>query len=191
MKNNISILAITLCSILNAQEIVKTESGKKVKLNPNNTWEYVTDNTDTNDSKLTANDIKEFAGSISTDLLNLPIKMFKDGEENLVKVKVKFDAPIEKFNQTDFERINSMYEISMIWTKNKLKNPYSFSPKEISLSYSSTYDIWWCTVKYVAKNSYGGEVAGSSFFTYPMERVYKPYSDDELLELTSKKKKRK
>lgn len=189
MKNIASFLAILLSSLYYSQEIATTESNKKVKLNPNNTWEYITD-INTDETKLTSSDVKDIAGYISTDLLNPPLKLYKDGEDNLTKVKVKFDAPVEKFNQTDFERINLMYEISLSWAKNKLKNPYSFSPKEISLSYNSTYDIWWCSVKYVAKNSYGGEVAGSSFFTYPMEKVYKPYSEDELLNLTKKKAKK-
>ncbi|MDP9961098.1 hypothetical protein [Chryseobacterium lathyri] len=190
MKNTASFLAILLSSLFYSQEIATTESNKKVKLNPNNTWEYITD-INTDETKLTSSDVKDIAGYMSTDLLNPPLKLYKDGEDNLVKVKTKFNAPIEKYNESDFDRINLMYTISLSWTKNKLKNPYSFSPKEIDLSYDSDYDIWWCRVKYVAKNSYGGEVAGSSFFTYPMEKVYKPYSEDELLNLTKKKKKTK
>lgn len=184
------ILSVMLSSIVYSQEMATTESGKKVKLNSNNTWEYYSENSSKN-SELTSDDLKEYSNSISTDLLDPPTKLFKDGEDNLVKVKVKFSASSDRFKETDFERINLMYNTSLDWTKRKLKNPYSFEPKEMDLSYDDDNGIWWCRIKYVAKNSYGGEVAGSSFFTYPMEKVYRPYSDDELLDITSKRKKKK
>ncbi|WP_312399926.1 DUF3157 family protein [Chryseobacterium sp.] len=191
MKKLVTILALLALCKISAQEVVKTLDGKSIKLNSDKTWEYVDSKINTQDEKLSKEDLKEVGEYISTNILDLPIKNFKDGEDKLTKVKVKFNAPLVKFNETNLDNINSIYKMSIEWTKMKLKNPYSFSPKEIDLSYSEKYDIWWCTVKYVAKNSYGGEVAGSSFFTYPMGNVSKPYTDDELLELTKKNKKKR
>lgn len=173
-----------------SQETITLKSGQKVVINENKTWDYVNESSK-NTSKLTENDVKEIGGNITTDVLEPPIKLYKNGNDDLTKVKVSFHAPVDKYKLTDFERINLMYEISISWTKNKLKNPYSFIPKEIDLFYNKDYSLWSCIVKYIAKNSYGGEVDSSSFFMYPMEKVYRPYTDDEMLELTKKNKRHK
>lgn len=102
-------------------------------------------------------DFTEVDGEVQC--LDKKIKL-KNGEDNLVDVKFNFFAKKEYFEKTDETKITFMIEQANRSIMRKMKSPYTYTPRKITMSYLGEKDQWGVVVEYTAQNSYGALLTG-------------------------------
>lgn len=155
MKNIILCAVVVGLSLgLSHAEIVTNSKGEQVELNKDGTWEKVSAEKKTDDGKI-------LKGGDSV-LINV-----KDGGDNRVSIKINVVDKGDTGRTIEFWRLESWTDFVGSSAKRKLKNKYSFVPKNaIAIFENNTLTI---SMEYVAENSYGANVVGRDFQQFIIE----------------------
>lgn len=143
-KLTIAFLLSTLATVASA-EIVTNSKGDRIELKENGTWALVpwTD--------------ADFVNDGSKFTIEVP-----DGNKKAINIEVTPDVSLMD-NGRKLQKKYLAFQVRMasISARYKLKNPYSYAPKSVSVKQrGNNVSI---TIGYTGKNSYGGDV--SSYFT--------------------------
>lgn len=90
----------------------------------------------------------------------------KDNSDKIVSVKFMFMSTLVSFEKLGLANISLMLSLSNIKTKVRIKNKYTYQPREITLTFNDENKQWTCAVKYSAQNDYGALKNGIIFHTY-------------------------
>ena len=165
MHNGLFCLFAISTHFVYSQEIVRNSKGQSIKLNENKTWELVENSTDDN-SKILETDLNHKNDKVNFGIINPLVKKLKNGEEKDADVKISFMSEKNQFDNINVDKLNKMIQLGLFSAKLKLKNQYSFIPREIKIFFSEKMNIWTMDMTYTAKNSYGGEVEGTQMFFF-------------------------
>lgn len=144
----ILILSVLISGFTNAQEIIKTQAGKFVQLNSDNTWKYVD-----SPKTLTKEELKFNDRGLAYFTKNIELK---NGKNQIVNVEFSVNILKEYINKINFDKIDSMIESTVSESKYSLKNTSTFIP--ISLKLNCLTDegvVFW--LDFSGQNNYGAE----------------------------------
>lgn len=161
MKKILLIICVTMSYFGFSQEIATTESGKKVILNKNGTYEFIKTNV-AKESLLLISDFKLENGRMTAIQKNC---LIKNGDNKLADVIITVGCDEEKFKSMSIENINGMLNIINDKSISATKNKYTYNPKIIKLSYMKD-DTWHSTIEYTAQNDYGATKDGLNSATF-------------------------
>jgi hypothetical protein len=153
---------IALAGTCFGQEKAITSSGKNIIMNSDNTWKL----DDQINSGLNPAYFKESNNSVSAGIFEKVQLPVKSGDDQTVNVKFSFVSTSSQFKEMTLRKFDDMIYISRNSVLMKLKNKYSFIPREININYSEAANAWSIIWNYTAKNSYGGEVEGMAANLY-------------------------
>ena len=125
----------------------KTNEGKIVLLNSDGTWKY--SNVEQKTTLPTKNS-KSF--------------QWKNGADEFVNVEFKYYLP-DSIN-LDQKILDKVVMKTMVKSKYKLKNKYSFVPKTLTILYSKKEGSYNAICKYLGANSYGAVSETKSYFKF-------------------------
>lgn len=160
---NLSLIVFGLISFIGfGQEIATTESGKKVILNKNGTYEFLKTNP-VSDNLLTSSDFKLDNGRMVVVQKNCQIK---NGDNKNTEVIITVGCKEDKFKTISIAKINEMLNIINDKSISATKNKYTYNAKIIKLSYLNDSDTWHSTIEYTAQNDYGATKDGLNSATF-------------------------
>lgn len=150
---------LALISVGANAEIVKNSKGKEIKLNSDNTWEYVSSSKNKSSRALTKNE--DFTSTI------------QDGNNKPVEIDVWIRIDDTSTRALTEEEVMKLVKTAMSVSTIGLKNEYSFVPK-LAIVQLKNNKIEIIT-KYTSKNSYNADVVGrkSVDFVLNNENEYK------------------
>lgn len=142
----ITLLFVLVFSICNAQEVVKTQNGKYVKLNPNNTWEFVE-----TPKILTKDELKFNEKDLAYFTKNIELKNGKNEKSNVELSVTILKKYLDKIN---FDKMDDMIDITCVEGKYALKNKATFNPISLKINYISDDGlVMW--IDFTGENDYG------------------------------------
>lgn len=151
------LLIIIVQSFCYSQEIATTESGKRVQLNSNGTYQVL-------------EDVNVFSLNLSDfNFVNEKYSI----KEKIFQIRC-IDKKLHEFDLTTFisknqmeklsvDKISEMIALSNEKTTYSLKNKYTYSPKSIRLDFQEKDQRWCAWVQYTAQNDYGATKDSYSF----------------------------
>lgn len=158
-------LNLIICFIISyigfSQEIATTESGKKVILNKNGTYEFLKTNV-AKENLLLSSDFKLENGRMTA--IQKPC-LIKNGDNKFTEVIITVGCDEQKFKSMSIEKINEMLNIINDQSISATKNKYTYNAKIIKLSYMKD-DTWHSTIEYTAQNDYGATKDGLNSATF-------------------------
>lgn len=142
----ILLIPIITINFLFGQEIVSTNSGKYVKLNPNKTWEFVDKANILSKTDLNFNEkgYAHFSKIIS----------LKNGKNEMVNVDLTVSILQKYVDLIDFSKIDNMIDSTLIESKYSLKNKATFNPISLKINYLNEKGLL-CWLEFTGQNDYG------------------------------------
>lgn len=160
---NLSLIVFGLIAFMAyGQEIATTESGKKVILNKNGTYEFLKVDPISNNF-LTSADFNLDNGRMVVVRKNCQIK---NGDNKNTEAIITVGCDVEKFKAITIEKINEMLNVINEKSISATKNKYTYNAKIIKLSYLNESDTWHSTIEYTAQNDYGATKDGLNSATF-------------------------
>lgn len=154
MKRLLLIGVLGVCGLSHA-EIVKNSKGEKIELKPNGTWALI---------KPTPEDFVNDATPYSMEV--------EDGNKVKISIMVQPDITLMGVGrQLTREEINHEIRMTSLTAQFKLKNRYSYQPKEVRVTQKGR-DVK-IKIGYTGKNGYGADVASDFESTYYIEETGK------------------
>ncbi|OHT44470.1 hypothetical protein [Flavobacterium tructae] len=163
MKQFYLLAFIITSSVIYSQEIATTESGKKVQLNKNGTYKYLSSSKNIESTVLKETDFiktEEYVKFKNQEIYVL------NGDEKPVLTSFSFGSDFNRFSSLSIEQINSMISTANIKTMFQMKNRRTYVPKKISFFFVEKDSTWMINISYIASNDYGGQKDGSAYSTF-------------------------
>ena len=170
---NLSLILLSLISYISfSQEIATTESGKKVILNKNGTYEYLK-TTKITENLLSSSDFKLENGRMSVVQKTC---LIKNGDNKNTEVIITVGCSEDKFKTMKIEKINEMFNMINEKSISATKNKYTYNAKIIKLSYLNDSGTWHSTIEYTAQNDYGATKDGLNSATFQGNGEFEKFS---------------
>ena len=154
MRKNILMIILLIPAFILSQELVTNSKGDTIVLKSDKTWEFK--------SKKISDEIElnDFYNPNISVKKNEKITMFKkttvkDGVDKDVLIKFSIIILEKQLQEFGVKRINDFNYNALSIAKHKLKNKFTFVPRDINWFYNENLKKWTVSINYSAQNDYG------------------------------------